>query len=301
MRPLLLTAAALVAVAAPAADEPPAKANPVRTVKSGGRDRTYLVHVPKGLDPKTPAPVVVVYHGAAMSSRVIRGFSGLDETADKHKFVVVYPDGTGPLLTWNAGGFPGNGLNKADDVGFTRDLLDDLKGVAAVDPKRVYAAGFSNGGMLAYKLANDLSDRFAAVAAVGGTMTFDNPAPKRPVPVVHFHGTEDTFVPYGGNNGRGPALKSVDETAKAWAAANGCPAAPADADEPDADPADGCRVTRRTYGPGTDGAEVVVYTITGGGHTWPGQPNFGGLIGRATKDIDANATIWEFFRKHARK
>lgn len=298
MRSVLLLAACCAAVPA-AADEPPAKSNPVRTVKSGGRDRTYLLHVPKTIDPKTPAPLVVAYHGAGMTARLMRAFTGLDAAADKHGFAVVYPDGTGAIQTWNAGGV--TGFTRVDDVAFTRDLLDDLKGLVTADPKRVYAAGFSNGAMLAYKLANELPDRFAAVAAVGGTMTYDTPAPKRPVPVIHFHGTDDAFVKYVGSGGQNPLLKSVEVTAKAWAAANGCPLAPADADEPDADPADGCRVKRRTYGPGTDGAEVIVYTVEGGGHTWPGQPSWGGLMGRATKDIDANARIWEFFRKHARK
>lgn len=301
---LVLLAVAVVTTTAPA-DPPAPDAVVTRSLTSGGVKRTYLVHVPKGLDPKTPAPVVVAYHGAAMTGRLMRAVTSLDKTADAHKFVAVYPDGTGTIQTWNAGGLPAMATPRADDVAFTRDLLDDLKAVATIDPKRVYAAGFSNGGMMAYKLANELPDRFAAICAVGGTMTFDNPTPKRPVPVIHFHGTEDGLVRYGGSGGgggvRGPGLKSVDATAKAWAKANGCPPDPTDADEPDTDPDDGCRVKRRTYGPGTDGAEVVVYTIEGGGHTWPGQPSPGGFLGRSTKDIDANARMWEFFRKHTRK
>jgi polyhydroxybutyrate depolymerase len=300
-RAALLLAA--VALAAPApADDPPAPGVVTRSLKSGGRARTYLVHVPKGLDPKAPAPVVVVYHGAAMTGRLMRAVTGLDAAADEHRFVVVYPDGAGLVQTWNSGGIPSVAASRADDVAFTRDLLDDLKGVAAVDPKRVYAAGFSNGGMMAYKLANDLPDRFAAVCAVGGTMTYDTPNPKRPVPVIHFHGTEDLFVRYDGpGKGQAPAPKSVEATVTAWAKADGCPPAPAEADEPDVDPTDGCRVKRRTYGPGAAGSEVVLYTIVGGGHTWPGRPSPGGLAGRATKDIDANTRMWEFFRKHARK
>lgn len=299
---LFLAALALAAVAParPPADKPVA----VRKLKSGGRERSYLVHVPKGLDPKAPAPLVVVYHGAAMTGRVMRAYTGLDAYADEHRFVVAYPDGTGLIQTWNAGGLPAMAAGKVDDVAFTRDMLDDLKAVAAIDPKRVYAAGFSNGGMMAYRLAHELSDRFAAICAVGGTMTFDDPAPKRPVSVVHFHGTEDLLVRYTGNGGdgkSGPLLKSVDATARAWAKANGCPPDPAGADEPDVDPADGCRVKRRTYGPGTDGAEVVVYTVEGGGHTWPGRPSLGGFVGRTTKDVQANARMWEIFRKHARK
>jgi len=291
----------LLLVAAAPADTP---VEPVATrkLKSGGKERTYLVHVPKGLDPKVPAPVVVVYHGAGMTARIVRAYTALDAVSDKHRFVVVYPEGTGLVPTWNSGGIPFV-VNKADDVAFTRDLLDDLKAVATVDPKRVYAAGFSNGGMMTYKLANELSDTFAAVCAVGGTMTYDVPTPKRPVPVLHSHGTEDAFVPMTGTpgSGKGPSFKSVEATAKAWAKANGCNADPAEAELPDADPGDGCKVKRKTYSGGTGGAEVVVYTVEGGGHNWFGRPSLGGLTGRSTTDVDVNARMWEFFQKHARR
>ena len=301
MRAVLFVALTLVA-AAPSAD-PPAESGVSRKLTSGGKDRTYLVHVPKGIDPKTPAPVVVAYHGAGMTGRIFRAVTGLDAHADEKRFVVVYPDGTGFVPTWNSGGIPFI-VNRSDDVAFTRDLLADLKAVTAVDPKRVYAAGFSNGGMMAYKLANELADTFAAVCAVGGTMTYDDPAPKRPVPVIHFHGTEDVFVPHVGAPGKstkGPAYKSVEATAKAWAKTNGCPPDPAEAALPDLDPDDGCKVTRKTYGPGTGGAEVVVYTVAGGGHNWFGRPSLGGLTGRSTRDVDVNTLMWEFFEKHARK
>jgi polyhydroxybutyrate depolymerase len=296
---LALLFLALLAAAAPA--DTPAEPVAARKLKSGGKDRTYLVHVPKGLDPKAPAPVVIVYHGAGMTARIMRALTGLDAVADKHRFVVAYPDGTGVVPTWNSGGIPFV-VNKADDVAFTRDLLADLTTVATVDPKRVYAAGFSNGGMMTYKLANELSETFAAVCAVGGTMTYDEPTPKRPVPVLHFHGTEDVFVPItgaAGKNAKG-SFKSVEATAKAWAKADGCDATPTESDLPDADPGDGCKVKRKVYGGGTGGAEVVVYTVEGGGHNWFGRPSLGGLTGRSTTDVDVNARMWEFFQKHAR-
>jgi len=297
---LALLFLALTAAAAPA--DPSAAPVAARKLKSGGKDRTYLVHVPKGLDPKVPAPVVIVYHGAGMTARIMRAYTALDAVADKHRFVVAYPDGTGVLPTWNSGGIPFV-VNKADDVAFTRDLLADLTAVATADPKRVYAAGFSNGGMMTYKLANEQSDTFAAVCAVGGTMTYPAPAPKRPVPVLHFHGTEDAFVPVAGapgKNAKGPAFHSVEATTKVWAKANGCDATPVEGELPDTDPGDGCKVKRKTYAGGTGGAEVVVYTVEGGGHNWFGRPSLGGLTGRSTTDVDVNARMWEFFQKHAR-
>ena len=119
-----------------------------------------------GYDPKKPAPVVLALHGAAMNGPMMVWFSGLDKTSDKEGFIVVYPSGTGtgPFLTWNAGGFKGKmAEGKADDVAFIGKLLDDLDTVVKMDEKRVYACGMSNGGMMCYRLAAELSDRIAAV------------------------------------------------------------------------------------------------------------------------------------------
>src|SRR3954454_21928793 len=111
-----------------------------RTLMMGEQKRTYLVYVPKGHDPKKPAPVVLALHGAAMNGPMMVWFSGLNKKSDEAGFIVVYPSGTGtgPFLTWNAGPAWGKG-GKADDVAFVGELLDDLATVARVDQKRVYA------------------------------------------------------------------------------------------------------------------------------------------------------------------
>ena len=129
------------------------------------------------------------------------------------------------MLTWNAGGFQGK-EGKPDDVAFIAKVLDDLATVVNVDPKRVYVTGMSNGGMMCYRLAAELSDRIAAIAPVAGTMAIDNYHPKRPVPVMHFHGTADKLVPFGGPGSGTPkflGFKSVEDTIKICAKANGCP------------------------------------------------------------------------------
>ena len=170
-----------------------------RTLMMGEQKRTYLVHVPKGYDPKKPTPVVLALHGAAMNGPMMVWFSGLNKKSDEAGFIVVYPSGTGtgPFLTWNAGGFKGKmAEGKADDVAFIGKLLDDLGTVVKVDEKRVYACGMSNGGMMCYRLAAELSDRIAAIAPVAGTIAIEESKPKRPVPVIHFHGTKDTLVPF---------------------------------------------------------------------------------------------------------
>ena len=157
---------------------------------------------------------------------------------------------------------------------------------------------------MSYRLASELSDRIAAIAPVAGPMGTATCKPKRPVPVLHFHGTDDRWAPFqGGRVNFGMSTTdfySVEYSIRAWVKANGCPEEPVVADEPDrAD--DGMTVERRTYGPGNDGAEVVLIVIKGGGHAWPGRTPPYAHLGKSTKDISANDLMWEFFKKHPLK
>jgi polyhydroxybutyrate depolymerase len=180
-----------------------------RTLLIGEQKRTYLVHVPTGYDPEKPVPVVLALHGAAMDGSMMVWFSGLNKKSDESGFIVVYPSGTGigPFRTWNAGGFSGKmAEGRANDVAFIGRLLDDLIGVVKVDEKRVYACGMSNGGMMCYRLAAELSDRIAAIAPVAGTIAIEDSKPKRPVPVIHFHGSKDNIVPFEMKKGKSPSF-----------------------------------------------------------------------------------------------
>ena len=94
-------------------------------------------------------------------------------------------------------------INKIDDVEFTRKVLDDLATTATIDSKRVFATGMSNGGIMSYRLASELSDQIAAIAPVGGPMGTDTCKPKRPVSVIHLHGTDDEPAPFKGGKGKG--------------------------------------------------------------------------------------------------
>jgi polyhydroxybutyrate depolymerase len=299
--------AAYLVVGLLAVEEPLGPGDHTRSLKVDESARSYVVHVPPKYDPQQPVPVVLALHGAAMNGPMMAVFSGLNDKADEAGFVAVFPNGTGVaglLLTWNAGGVAGKlAEDQPDDVAFLAAVLDDLATVVNVDPKRVYAAGMSNGGMMCYRLAAELSDRIAAIAPVGGTMAIKARKRGRPVPVIHFHGTDDKVVPFGGLGDRVPrflTFKSVEESIQVWVRKNRCPKTPEVAELPDtAD--DGTTVTRKTYGPGRNGAEVVLVVVEGGGHTWPGrQPAFG-FLGKSTEDISANDLIWEFFQKHARK
>jgi polyhydroxybutyrate depolymerase len=235
---------------------------------------------------------------------MMASFTALNDKADRAGFVVVYPDGTGVaglFLTWNSGGLRlRSGTKRPDDVKFIAALLDDLGKVLPIDRRRVYATGMSNGGMMCYRLAAEMPDRIAAIAPVAGTMAVKDAKPGRPVPVIHFHGTADRIVPFGGPTGRTAKsfrFKSVAQSAKFWAKRNGCRQPPSRTKLPDKVD-DGTTVERITYAPAKSGAEVTVYVIHGGGHTWPGRGGGGRLLGLATKDISANDLIWEFFRKH---
>ena len=283
--------------------EPFSPGDHTRTFTVDGVLRTYVAHVPPGYVAGKPTPVVLALHGAAMNGLMMVGFTDLDATADKAGFIVVYPSGTGvgPFRTWNAGGFPG-ASNKADDVSFLGKVLDDVAELATVDPKRVFACGMSNGGMMSYRLAAEMSHRIAAIAPVAGTIAINESKPVRPVSVLHFHGTKDTLVPYEMPQRRNPQimrLKSVAESIQTWVKLNGCQETPvSDVLTKDGDK---MRVTRVVYNGGKNGAEVGLITIEGGGHTWPGKKSPLSLIGASTLDISANDLMWEFFQRHPMK
>ena len=272
----------------------------VRKLTVDGLERQCLIHIPKDMDPAKPSPLILVLHGAGMNSAMMASFSGMSRQADSSKFIAVYPHGTGlaeTFLTWNSGGI-GPARQRPDDVAFIKALLDVLETVFKLDRRRIFAAGLSNGGMMTYRLGAELSDRIAAIAAVGGTLAISDPKPTRPVPAIHFHGTEDRFVPYAGPGaGRKFSFRSVTETTALWAKLCGCPEVPVIRDFPDQfDDSTSVRISR--FGPGKSGAEVVQVDILGGGHTWPGQQPGVSFVGKSTREISANQMIWEFFQKH---
>lgn len=278
-----------------------------RTVHVDGHERSYLVHVPPHATPDTPLPVVLAFHGGGANARTMVEFSGLSEKADQAGFIVVYPEGSGRLermRTFNAGNCCGQAAaGNVDDIAFVRHVLDDLQGVANVDRRRVFATGMSNGAMMAYRVAAEMSDRIAAIAPVGGPMGTRECRPARAVSVMHFHGDADEFAPFAGGKGRGPSgtdFYSVDHSIGAWVDANGCRKTPLVTQLPDREQ-DGTTVRQVRYASGRDGAEVVLVVVEGGGHTWPGREPRMRSLGVSTRDISANDMMWEFFRRHPMK
>jgi len=278
--------------------------NIARTLSFEERSRSYHFHLPKSYDPKKATPVVLVLHGAGTNGRIMEYFCGLSGQADKSGFIAVYPDGTGanPLLTWNAGRFPpaAPGKKKPDDVGFLCKVLDDLATAANVDPERVYVVGLSNGGMMAYRFAAERSERVAGMVSIAGTLVTETWQPKYPMPVLHFHGTEDVLVPYMPTRGM-RFMKGVDETMSLWAKANGCAEKPKEEEVSLGSGKGDLKVTRKAWSGGKEGTEVVLYTVKEGGHTWPGRDMAFGLLGKSARNISANDLMWEFFQKHPMK
>jgi len=235
----------------------------------------------------------------------------MDGLADRESFVAVYPNGTGRfekrLLTWNAGNCCGYAaLNSVDDVGFVRALLAKLADRLSIDRRRVYATGLSNGAMTAHRLAAQASDLIAAVAPVAGGMVLPTIASSRAVPVMHVHSVDDPRALYTG--GLGPPFPmtnsrvfhpEIDRMITRWASHNGCAADPRVAERRSDRNRRGHTATKYVYSNCRDGAEVVLWKLTGAGHVWPGgkQKFMERLLGPGTDIIDANKEMWNFFQR----
>lgn len=276
-----------------------------RKIPVDGLDRFYSFYVPAAYTEKTPVPVVLNFHGGGGNSKTQRHISRMDQTADRHGFIVVYPQGTNkePLLlkgyTWNAGSCCGWAQEHGiDDVKFTRMMLESLEKELQIDSHRVYATGISNGAMMCYRLACEMADKIAAIAPIAGPMGLQGCTPSRPVSILHVHGTDDQFAPFAGGVGSrslpGQKFESVKNTIAIWKKSLGLEKI---------DPLvhkKGDSVTVEEYR--SDAAELILYTLQGGGHTWPGgQFGFLGkrVLGAMNMEISASETMWNFFKRHS--
>jgi len=257
----------------------------------GGRTRNYLVHPPRGYAPGAPLPVVFVLHGASESNDSVEELSRMSGKADAEHFVAVYPAGTGRVVTWNAGACCGGAMKEnVDDVGFLRALLEKIEREYAIDPKRVYFTGISNGAMMAYRVACEMAEQVAAIAPVEGALNVEC-HPTAPVAVLIFHGTADRIVPFeGGANGfeidEGRRDNSVAGAVSFWAKRDGCAGIPTREVTPEVhvDKFSNCQ----------QGTAVELYAIQGGHHMWPGRALSGNRV--AATDL-----MWDFFVAHPKR
>ncbi len=271
------------------------------SVQSNGNQRKYLIHTPVGYSDSGKAmPLVLMLHGALGNAWSAQFDSGMTQKSDADHFILVYPYGSSgvarTLLTWNAGTCCGlAGKSKVDDVGFIRALISDVRSKYKIDSDRIYVAGISNGGMMAYRLGCELSDVIAAVASVKGCQMTRSCAPQSPVSVISFSGVKDDIILYNGGTGTMLGYKvkcpPAAETLKFWATANQCnKALPLE---------DSASVTKEAYLNEQNGAEVCLYTLKNEGHVWPGGrtpvPFF---ADKSTGDISATDILCDFFWKH---
>jgi poly(3-hydroxybutyrate) depolymerase len=233
------------------------------TISVGGVSRTYILHVPPNYTGNTPVPLVIDFHPLLSSGSFQRMNSGYAQLADQEGFIVAFPNGIDNA--WNIGPCCTRSRT-VDDQAFARALVDRIKSQGCIDPKRVYAAGFSMGGGFSHYLACNAADVFAAVApSAFDLLTADEEPcnPSRPISVISFRGTNDSVVPYAGGASRPPNGLNVTihflgarGTFQRWAELNGCTGTPTAG-------AGGCE----TYTQCRAGTEVTLCTAQGGGHS----------------------------------
>ena len=280
-------------------------------------ERTFHLHTPSSFDKSKPLPLVIALHGRGGNgeSMILVTRKGFDKLADRDGFLVVYPDGI--ELNWNDGRMDEEVNDRAhrenlDDVGFISALIDLMIKDHNADPKRVYVTGISNGAILSYRLACELSDKIAAIAPVDGSipnMILHECSPSSPVSILAINNVNDPLVPFEGGEIYGHFhmtklghVLSVNESIGFWVNRNMCSNTPVVIEEPDRDPNDGTRVTKKQYANGIEGTEVILYAVDGGGHTWPGGVQYlpAWIIGKTCRDFDASEVIWSFFKNHSR-
>lgn len=265
-----------------AGDPRPAVAH--RQLRMDGVDRTYRLYTPPDVEHEGPVPLVLALHGSGNSADSLVDSSELDEAASANGFIVAYPEAVG--LLWN-GGFcctSGRG-DPAADVRFLAEVVTDVGAVRSIDERRIYAVGVSAGAVMAYRLACDLTERFAGIGAIAGSMVLDDCYPSRPISVIVVHGTADGIVPYDGGRILGGATRpapAATAVAERWASLDACP-------NPQTTDVRGA-VTVATWTDCGGGTRVRLVTVDGGGHNW-----FLPVYGPPNGALDATAAITEFF------
>ncbi len=276
--------------------------DPAGALISGGRVRTYRIHVPASYRPGRPVALVLAFHGRLGTGQGMARLTDLDATSDRHGFIVVYPDGVD--RSWNDGLPTPAAQAGVDDVAFVRTLIASLEGRYSIDARRIYATGLSNGAMFTELLGCELAGTLAAIAPVAGSLPTPVAAscsPRAPLPVLLFGGTSDPFVPYDGGELRSDVgtVLSAPATFARWSALDGCTGPSSSRARPPR-VQDGTSVTVTREGGCPPGVAVQLDTIVGGGHTWPGGWQYlpAVIIGPTSRQIDASETIWSFFAAH---
>ena len=316
-RSLLLAILMVSAISYAQAQEDPPHGIQERTLDVDGLTRHFLLYLPDGYDGESRFPVVFMLHGGGGTGKAALEETGWTRKADEAGFLVVAPDATRPdpdrpakfsgnSPIWNDGsGRFHAGAEDVPDVAFLNALLDNLIQSLAVDERRIYVTGFSNGASMTFRTAAELSERIAAAAPVAGALWLSEFELARPVPLLYMTGTKDTLNPLDGGmptlaRGKrslgGKEKPPVIDSVLAWARAIHCPEEPKETREENG-------VKTIVYGPGDEEAEVVFITIEGAGHTWSGGESKlpAWMVGEVSDKLDATDRIWAFFEEHPRE
>ncbi|MBS0560423.1 MAG: hypothetical protein JSR21_10245 [Proteobacteria bacterium] len=269
--------------------------NTVVTLTFGGVTRSSILHVPAGYDSNKAYPLMLVFHGVNGSGGQMENMTGLDDIADSDDFFVAYPESVG--AAWVLSGTP-------NDAQFSLALMQAIESAYHIDPTRIYAVGYSEGAGPAQLIAFCYPTSIAGIGNVGQNLNKYSQTgctSNMPVTAVLFHGTADPKSPY---NGYPVGIYSAMETATIWARISGCTNAanPSSSTYPDRlNTGPSVTDTLYTFSGCANGTEVAFYSITGGGHTWPGGTQIGkpdSQLGPTSLRTDASEILWETLSQH---
>ncbi|MBS1956382.1 MAG: prolyl oligopeptidase family serine peptidase [Cyanobacteria bacterium SZAS-4] len=279
------------------------------SVKSNGVDRIFFVHLPPSYTGKAAMPLVLAFHGAGSHARAMPKLTGLNQCADQHSFIVVYPDGLN--THWNDGN-GGKTKPELEDVDFVKVMLNQISKQYKIDKSRIYAGGMSNGGFFSQYLALTLPGTFAAIASVAASLEipmYTKLKSEKPISVLLIHGDDDDVVPFtGGSIGVSGVMDektvrkctSAAQAVQFWVKADQCSDKNCTTGVTDAKPKDGTQALRKVYSGGKDGVEVVSITVLNGGHTWPGGWQYlpEAIVGKTSRAVNATDEMWNLFQRH---
>lgn len=272
------------------------------TLRHQGEERFYRMYIPKSYRADQATPMVISLHGGGgnMNYQATDEYYSWLSKSEQTGFIAVFPNGysrfrDGKLGTWNAGICCGPARDKnSDDVGFIKAMIAEIKTRFNIDAKRIYANGMSNGGMMSYRLACELSDTIRAIAAVAGTDGTLQCSPTKATPIFHIHAQDDDRVLYNGGSGSASDTHadfvSVPKTVEKWVKMNQCTAEPKKVLQVSGaycEVYSGCR--ERT--------EVKLCVTETGGHSWPGGKKIRGNT-QGSQAINATDLIWDFYNQY---
>ena len=254
-----------------------------QSIVHNGVNREYVLYIPNSYDGTSSVPLMLNFHGFGGSASDYMQEADMRSLAEANTFILIYPQGSclDGLSHWNACPLGGDNKSDADDFSFVEAIINEISSQYNVDMERIYAAGYSNGGMMAYGLANYKSNLVAAVASVSGVMLECTGSTSHPMPVVHLHGTSDGVLPYNGSSDWNSAQSTLDY----WINFNNTITTPTVS----IDNSGGMSIEHYVYDQGDSSVSVEHYKFIGGDHVW---------FSNTYQGQDASELVWNFVSRY---